>query len=164
MVDTLKRLAKFRRYCKEFEAILSRGEGRMVIPLVAIIEGGFRIPMSDLLNNFLCHFKVCPDQCTLNVFRIVNSVDTLNKRLRLKLTKHDINYTYSFQDSKTSSFYFKIQQKEVRLISSLPNFDKEREGDYLIILGNWYPDGIHYPQVRVKQVGRFYRIFFLLTY
>ena len=92
------------------------------------------------------------------------SVDTLNKRLRLKLTKHDINYTYSFQDRKTSRFYFKIRQKEVRLISSLPNFDKEREEDYLIILGNWYPDGIHYPQVRVKQVGRFYRIFFLLTY
>ena len=71
MVDTPKRLAKFRRYCKEFEAILSRGEGRMVIPLVAIIEGGVRIPMSDLLNNFLRHFKVCPNQCTLNVFRIV---------------------------------------------------------------------------------------------
>ena len=51
MVDTPKRLAKFRRgysfpddvevsYYPEFKAILSRGEGRVVIPLVAIVEGG----------------------------------------------------------------------------------------------------------------------------
>ena len=99
--------------------------------------------MSDLLTNFLCHFKVCPDQCTPNVFRIVSNVDTLNKKLRSKLTKHDINYIYSFQDSKTSGFYVKIRHGKVRLISSLPDFDKETEGDYLIVSGNWYPSGIH---------------------
>ena len=99
--------------------------------------------MSDLLINFLCHLKVSPDQCTLNVFRIVNNVDTLNKKLRSKLTKHDINYIYSFQDSKTSGFYVKIRHEKVRLISGLPNSDKETEGDYLIVSGNWYPSGIH---------------------
>lgn len=72
----------------------------MVIPLVAIVEGRVRIPMSDLLTNFLHHFKVCPDQCTLNMFRKVSSIDTLNKKLKLKLTEHNINYIYSFQDSK----------------------------------------------------------------
>ena len=119
MVDTLERLAEFRRkynfpddvevsYCLESEAILSRGEGRVVIPLVSIVKGGVRIPMSDLLTNLLCHFKVCPNQCTPNVFRIVSSGDTLNKRLELKLTEHNINFIYSFQDSKTSEFYFKI--------------------------------------------------------
>ena len=51
IVDTLERLAKFRRkynfpndvevsYCPESNAILSRGEGRVVIPLIAIVEGG----------------------------------------------------------------------------------------------------------------------------
>ena len=138
MVDTHESLRKFRRkynfpedvevrYCPKSETILSKGEGRVVIPLVAIVEGGFRIPMSDLLTNFLRHFKVCPDQCTPNVFRIVNSVDTLNKKLGLKLTEHDINYIYSFQDSKTSKFYFNIWHGEVRLISSLIDFDKETE-------------------------------------
>ena len=73
----------------------------MVIPLVAIVEGGVRIPMSDLLPNFLCHFKVCPNQCTPNVFRIVSRIETLNKRLELKLTEHNINFIYSFQDGKT---------------------------------------------------------------
>ena len=101
--------------------------------------------MSDLFTNFLHHFKVCSDQCTPNVFRIVSSVDTLNKRLGLKFTKHDINFIYSFQDSKTSGFYFKIRHGEVRLISSLLDSDKEIEGDYLIVLRNWYPGKIHCP-------------------
>lgn len=103
MVDTPKRLVNFKkaynildnvevRYCTESEVILSRGKDRVVIPLVAIIEGGVRITMSDLLINFLRHFIVCHDQCTPNVFRVVSSVNVLNKRLGLKLTEHDINY------------------------------------------------------------------------
>ena len=164
MVDTPERLAEFRRkynfldgvevsHCMDSEAILSKGEGKVVIRLVAIVEGGRgRIPMSDLLTNFLCHFKVCPDQCTPNVFRIISNVDTLNKKLRSKLTKHDINYIYSFQDSKTFGFYVKIRHGKVRLISSLPDFDKETEGDYLIVLGNWYPSGIHCP-TRASKAG-----------
>jgi len=101
--------------------------------------------MSDLLTNFLRHFKVCPNQCTPNIFRIINSVDTLNKRLGLNLTKHDINYMYIFQDGKTSGYYFKIRHGEVRLISGLLDSDRETEGDYLIVSGNWYPSGIHCP-------------------
>lgn len=66
------------RYFSESEAILSKREGRMVTPLVAIVEGRVRIPMSDLLTNFLRHFKACLDQCTPNVFRIISRVDTLN--------------------------------------------------------------------------------------
>ena len=117
--------------------------------------------MSDLLTNFLCHFKVCLDQCIPNVFRIVSSVDTLNKRLGLELTEHDINYVYSFHDSKTSGYYFKIQHGEVRLISGLLDSDKEIEGDYLIISGNWYPAESTASQVRVKQMGRSNRNLFI---
>ena len=109
--------------------------------------------MSKLQTNFLRHFKVCPDQCTLNVFRVVSSIDELNKRLSLSLTKHDINYIYSFQDSKTSGFYFKIQHREVRLIFGLSDFDKETEGDYLIISGNQCPDGIHCPTTTGRTGG-----------
>ena len=136
MVDTPKRLAEFKRaynivedvevrYCPEFEVILLRGEERVVIPLVAFIEGGVKIPISALLTNFLRHFKVCPDQCTPNVFRVVGSVNELNKRLGLILTEHDINYIYSFQDSKISRFYFQIWHGEVRLILGLPDSNKD---------------------------------------
>jgi len=109
--------------------------------------------MSDLLTNVLHHFKVYPDQCTPNVYRIVSSVDTFNKKLGLKLTEHDINYIYSFQDSKTCRFYFKIWHREVRLISGLPDSDKEIEGDYLVVSGNWYPKGIHCPTSAGKASG-----------
>ena len=56
MVDTPERLAEFRRkynfldgvevsHCMDSEAILSRGEGKVVIRLVAIVEGvGGRSP------------------------------------------------------------------------------------------------------------------------
>ena len=119
MVDTPKRLAKFRTkynfpddvevsYCLESEAILSKRGRQSGNPTRCHYRGRVRIPMSDLITNFLRHFKVCADQCTPNVFRIVSSVDTLNKRLGLKFTKHDINFIYSFQDSKTFRFYFKI--------------------------------------------------------
>ena len=121
--------------------------------MVAFIEGRVKIPMSALLTNFLRYFKVCPNQCTPNVFRVVGSVDELNKRLSLKLTEHDINYIYSFQDSKTSGFYFKIWHGQVRLISGLPNFDKETEGDYLVISGNWYPSGIRCPTIAGRAGG-----------
>ena len=115
MVDTPERLAEFRRkynfpddvevsYCLKSKAILLKGEDRAVIPLVAIVEGRVRIPMSDLLTNFLRHFKVCLDQCIANVFRIISSVDILNKRLKLNLTEHDINYVYSFQDKNLWGF------------------------------------------------------------
>ena len=117
--------------------------------------------MGKLLTNFLRHFKVCPDQCTPNVFRVVSSVYTLNKRLALKLTEHDINYIYSFQESKTFGFYFKIRHGEVRLILGLLDSDKEIEGDYLIILGNWYPAESTASQVRVKQMGRSNRNLFI---
>ena len=63
MFDTSESLREFRtkynfledvevRYCSESEAILSKGEDRVVIPLVAIVEGGVRIPTSDLLTTF----------------------------------------------------------------------------------------------------------------
>lgn len=69
------------------------------------------------------------------------------------LTEHDINYIYSFQDSKTSGFYFKIQHREVRLISGLQDSNKETEGDYLVISGNWYPDRIHCPIIASRVGG-----------
>ena len=93
--------------------------------------------MSKLLTNFLRHFKICLDQCTPNIFRVVSSVAKLSRRLRLNLTEHDINWIKNCQDNTTSGFYFKCHHGEVRLISCLPNSNKEIEGDFLIITG-WF--------------------------
>ena len=54
-------------------------------------------------------------------------------------------FFYSFQDSKISGFYFRAQDEELRLISCLLNSDKETEGDYLMVTGNWYLDRRPYP-------------------
>ena len=153
MVDTLEKLVEFRRvcnipedvkvsYCPEFEAIFSRGEERVVIPLVAFVEGGVRIPMSKLLTYFLWHFKVCLNQCTSNVFRVVSNIDVLNRTLNLNLTEHDINYIYSYQDSKTSRFYIKIRHGEVRLILGLLHSDKDGRrlfGHLKELVSGWNP-------------------------
>ena len=56
---------------------------------------------------------LCLDQCTPNIFRQVSSVAELNKRFSLNLIKDDINFVYSFQDNKISSFYFKAQDEEL---------------------------------------------------
>lgn len=74
----------------------------------------------------------------------------LNERLRLKLTKHDINYMYNCQilsksDSSKSDWYLNAQNGPIRLISYLPNLNKPTEGGYLVISGNWNPDGFSCP-------------------
>ena len=112
-------------YYPKSEVEFLRGEGRVIILLVAFVEGGVRISMNKLSINYLRHFKVCPNQCTPNIFRVVSSVVEPNKRLDITLTKHEINYIYSFQDSNTLGFYFKARHREVRLISCLPNCNKE---------------------------------------
>lgn len=108
MVDSLERLVKFWRiygilddvglsYCPESKVDFVMVEGRVVITLVAFAGGGgVRIPMSKILTNFLKHFMLCPDQCTRNIFRQVNSVAKLNMRLSLNLIEDDINFFLEF--------------------------------------------------------------------
>lgn len=117
----------------------------MIIPLVVFKEGGLRIPLGKLMTYFLRHFKLCPDQSTLDIFRVVSSVAEQNKRLSLNLSEHDINQVYSCQDNSTSGYYFKFRHGEVRLVSCLPDSDKETQGDFLMIMGNQHPDELPYP-------------------
>ena len=91
----------------------------MIIHLVTFIKGGVRVLMSRLLTNFLRHFRICLNQCSLNIFRLLSSVVEHNKMLNLDLTEHDINWVYNCQDSATLGFYFKCHHGEVRLVSSL---------------------------------------------
>ena len=48
------------RYCKEGEWHLKRGTGEVVIPLLAFIEGGMRIPMGLIMRDYLRHFRLAP--------------------------------------------------------------------------------------------------------
>ena len=71
------------RYCKEGEWYFMRQGGEVVIPIIAFLEGGMRIPMGLVMRDYLRHFQLAPIQCTVNVFRILGCVDALNEKMEI---------------------------------------------------------------------------------
>ena len=69
-----------------------RQEGKVVIPIIAFLEGGMRLPIRLVMRDYLRHFRLAPIQCAVNVFRILSSVDALNEKMGLRLTHHDVNW------------------------------------------------------------------------
>ena len=104
------------RYCEEGEWHFRWQEGEVVIPIIAFIEGGMRIPMGSVMRDYLRHFRLAPTQCAANVFRILGCVDTLNEKMGLRLTHHDVNWCYNLQNLKGKSYYMKTRDDKVRLI------------------------------------------------
>ena len=101
------------RYCKEGEWHFMREGGEVVILMIAFIEGGMRIPMGPMMRDYLRHFRLAPTQCTINVFRILGYVDTLNEKMGLRLTHHDVNWCYNLQHLKGKSYYMKARDDKV---------------------------------------------------
>ena len=83
------------RYCKEGEWHEKRQEGEVVIPMIAFIEGGMRIPMGTITRDYRRAHRLAPTQCAPNMFRILSSVDALNERMGLNLTMTSIGFTTS---------------------------------------------------------------------
>ena len=82
------------RYCEESEWHFMRQRGKVVIPMIAFIEGGMRIPIGSMTREYLRHFRLAPTQ-SVNVFRILGCVDALNEKMGLRLTHHNINWCYN---------------------------------------------------------------------
>ena len=76
------------------------------------------------------------------MFRILSSVDSLNERIGINLTHHNINWVYSCQRNNEAGFYLKTRVPAIRLISCLPEMDKGMDEDFLIVSGEWH-DGLH---------------------
>uniref|UniRef100_A0A2N9FJ33 Uncharacterized protein n=1 Tax=Fagus sylvatica TaxID=28930 RepID=A0A2N9FJ33_FAGSY len=99
-VNTPEAMEKFRRHYgvpddvyleyRFWEDAITGEPGDLIIPVVAVIEGGVRFPMDPLLADFLDYFRISPSQISPNIFRIVNGVAELNRRLGFNLTVHDI--------------------------------------------------------------------------
>ena len=96
----------------------------MVIPLIAFIEGGVRTHIGPVMRNYLRHFRLAPTQCAANVFRILGCVDTLNEKMGLRLTHHDVNWCYNIQHLRGKSYHMKTRDNRVRLIQCLPESSK----------------------------------------
>ena len=63
----------------------------MVIPTIAFIESGVRIPMGPVIRDYLRFVRLAPTQCVPSVFKILGCVNALNEKMGLRLTHHDVN-------------------------------------------------------------------------
>ena len=48
------------RYSKEGEWHFMKQEGEIVIPIIAFLEGGIRIPIRPVMKDYLKHFRLAP--------------------------------------------------------------------------------------------------------
>ena len=131
------------KYCEEGEWHVERQEGEFVIPMIAFIEGGMRVPMSPVTRDYLRAHRLAPTQYPSNVFRILGCVDALNEIMGLGLTHHDVNWVYNLHHLKGQGYYLKSRYPEVRLIQCLLESNKGLNKDFLILSGEWH-DGLPY--------------------
>ena len=135
IVDTLECIENFKaqyniplgvsiRHCLQGEWHALRSEGEAMIPMITFIEGGIRIPMGRVTRDFLIAHRLCPTQCSQNIFRILGSVDAINDKMGVNLTHHNVNWMYNCQHLKSMGYYLKTMVLEVRLISCLPESNK----------------------------------------
>ena len=139
------------RYCSTEQIVTNKETGEVIIPMIAFIEGGMTLPMGRITRDYLITHRLCPHQCTPNMFRILGCVDTFNKHLRLGLIWNDVVHMYEFHSQANEGFYLKSQLAVVKLISCLPKSNKGMKDDYLIASGPCH-DSLHCP-VQEKEPG-----------
>ena len=132
------------RYCALEGLAFDREVGEIIIPMKAFIEGGMTLPMGRITRDYLRNHRLCLQQCTPNLFRILGSVNALNRHLGLGLTWLDVVHLYEGHKQKGVGFYLKSRSDVVKLISCLPKFNKGMKDDYLIASGLWH-DGLPCP-------------------
>ena len=116
----------------------------MVIPTIAFIESGVRIPMGPVIRDYLRFVRLAPTQCVPSVFKILGCVNALNEKMGLRLTHHDVNWVYNLHHLKGKGYYLKTRQPEIRLIQCLLESSKGLNKDFLIVSGEWH-DGVPCP-------------------
>ena len=93
------------------------------------------IPIGTLTRNFPRFFRFFPTQCDSNMFRVLGSIEALNKRMNLNLTHHNVNWIYNLHNLKGQGYYLKSRQPKIRLIQCLPISNKGLNEDFLIFSG-----------------------------
>ena len=120
-------------YCHESEIALHRNSGSNIafFPLMAILEGGVRFPVSPLLLNTLKFYGLSPEQLPPNFYQVVSCVNRLNQLYGLQLNHHDINFMYSLCGNKNTNYYLKVTDYRVRLISYLPDSNRNSAKEFV---------------------------------
>ena len=116
--------------------------GELLIPVVAVVEGGVRFPMDPLLVDFLNYFSLSPIQVNPNIFKIVMGTVKLNRRLGLELSTYDIVQTYIlYHNSKTESYSLRPRDINFTLVNGLPDTNCGFDDDYLVESREWFLPG-----------------------
>ena len=74
--------------------LTNREVGEVVIPMIVLIEGGMTLLMGRITRDYFLNHRLCPHQCTANMFRVLGCVDALNDQMNLGLTWHDVAHLY----------------------------------------------------------------------
>ena len=131
--------------------------------MIAFIEGGMTIPVGTLTRNFLRFLRLSPTQCAPNMFRVLGSIETLNERMNLNLTHHNVNWIYNLHNLKGQGYYLKSRYLEIRLIQCLPISNKGLKDDFLIFSRQWH-GGLPCPVKEGTPGGGPTAKFYILTY
>ena len=132
------------RYYSTEGVAFERKVGEVVISMIACIEGGMTVSMGRITRDYLCAHRLCPHQYAPNFFRVLGSIDALDRHLGLGLTWYDVAHLYEGHIEARARFYLKSRSNVVKLISCLPKSNKGMKDDYLILSDPW-SDGLPYP-------------------
>ena len=129
-------------YCHEGDIDIQRcrGSNTVLFPLMAILEGGVKFPVDPLIISTLRFYGLCPDQLLPNFYQVVSCVSRLNQLFGLQLDHHDINFMYSLCGKITSGYYLKTKDMQVRLISYLPDSNRNSAGEFVRVSNKWFAD------------------------
>lgn len=112
--------------------------GTLVLPLMAIVEGGVRFPLDPFIVEFLRAVDLTTTQISVNTYRIVSSIAELRRQYGLQFGLEELFVTYKLsRTGKPPRWYLSTRPGYDFLIEELP--DAERWKDHFVVVrGNIY--------------------------